>query len=155
MSPSARRTAAAGSFVLLLTVTTAVAGPPEVKANFHNSIDIAGFRSCAWKEGKPAPNRQVEETIRSQVRARLEKKGYSLVAGQADCSVVTEVIGDEYFPLGTLIVEVHERATDELAWRGRARGLVDISDPKETRKFVRKTVKKMFEQFPEARVRQR
>ena len=154
MSLPGWRTLAGGSLLVLAAVTTALAGPPEVKATFHNSIDIASFRGCSWKEGKPASNRQVEETIRSEVRSRLEKKGYGTLVTEADCWVATEAIGDEYFPLASLVVEVYDRSTGDLAWRGRARGLVDTSDLKAARKFVRKTIKRMFEQFPKARVSQ-
>ena len=138
---------------LLAGLHPAAAKSPTIETTFHNSIDIAGFRDCAWREGRPAPNRQVEETIRSQVELQLEAKGYRLVTEGAGCLVMTQAVRDRHLPVGMLVVDIYDKMTGDLAWRGLATGMTK-SDPKQIQKLVDKTVKKMFKQFPGARAAQ-
>jgi len=148
----------AGAMVTCLALYFTVAVPafaksPTIDTAFHNSVDIAGFRSCSWREGRPAANRQTEETIRAQVETQLEDKGYALVASGADCLVMTQAVRDRHLPVGMLVVDVYDKASGDLAWRGVATAMAK-SDPKEVQKLVVKTIKKMFKQFPEARAGQ-
>jgi len=143
-----------GMTVLFIVASQAFAGPPEIEVSFHNSVDIASFHACSWGEGRPAPNLQVEETIHAQVEAQLVSKGYELVTTPADCLVTTQAVRDRHFPVGMLVIDIHDRASGDLAWRSIATGLVK-SEAKQLQKLANKTIKKMFKQFPEARTGER
>jgi hypothetical protein len=139
-----------GLALILGLATPALCGPPEIETAFHNSVDIAGFRTCSWVDGRPAPNRQVEEVILTQVESELLRLGYAVGGDSGDCTLRSEAIRDGYFPVGMLIISVFDSATGDLAWQSTASGMVK-SEPKQIQKLAKKTVKKMFERFPEAR----
>ncbi len=88
---------------------------PTVSTRFHNSIDIAGFGSCAWGKGKPAPNHEVEVVIRDQVESLLEAKGYALTAEPAECRLTSQAIRHGNLPFATLLIEVYDERTGALA----------------------------------------
>ena len=123
---------------------------PTVSTRFHNSIDIAGFGSCAWGKGNPAPNHEVELLIREQVESQLKAKGYALTADPAECRLTSQAIRHEGFPLGTLLIEIYDGGSGALAWQGKATELTNY-DLKQIKKKVRKIIKTMFKDFPKAR----
>jgi len=133
-----------------LSCAMALAGSPTITTRFFNSIDIGGFEACSWAEGKPAPNLEMETVVRSQVEESLEAKGYEIAFETADCTVATQAIRKGDFPIGMLVIEVSEKSTGRLAWRGEAAGLVNY-EAKQLKKRVRKAVKEMFKDFPKAR----
>lgn len=128
-------------------VFAAVSGAVEVHVRSLNSIDISAFRSCSWREGRPAPDHQVEQAIREAVEEKLQGAGYSVVDDGGDCLIASHAVGDANFPVGVLMVEIHEATSGQIAWRGEANGLVEGS-PKERMKLARKVIKRMFKHFP-------
>lgn len=131
----------------LFTVPAAFAVEVHVRA--LNSVDITAFRTCSWGEGRPAPDHQVELEIRRNVEEQLGRAGYSIVPDNGDCRLTSHAVGDANFPVGVLMIEMHETSTGRIAWRGEANGLVE-GTTKQRMKLVRKIVKRMFKHFPEA-----
>ena len=134
----------------VLLSSALAAGSAEVSTRFFNSVDIASWTSCSWGPGRAAPNREVEMALRAQIEASLERKGYAMTTGDADCTVRSSAIREGNFPIGMLVVEVHDRVSNLRAWRGEATGLVNY-DTKQLKKKARKIVKEMFKDFPESR----
>ena len=139
-----------GLLGVVILAAPVFAQSPTISTRFFNSVDIAGFDSCAWGEGQPAANREVEAVIRDQVESLLEARGFEVVAAPADCRVTSRAIREGNFPIGMLVIEVHEQKTGTLAWRGEATGLINFK-PKQAKKKVRKIVKTMLKNFPKRR----
>jgi len=131
----------------LLATSTAFAAEVYVRA--LNSIDITSFEACSWGEGRPAPDHQVETEIRRTVEERLGGTGYAVVSEGGDCRITSHAVGDANFPVGVLMIEIHEVSTGRIAWRGEASGLVE-GTTKQRMKRVRKVVQQMFKHFPKS-----
>jgi len=148
------RTALAGLMGTLIWATAVSAARPlDIETTFHNSVDIAGFRTCHWGEGEPSENRQLEEAVRVQVREILSNKGYRIVSAPGDCVVRTLSRTDDYFPSGVFLVEVFDRESAQLAWRARISGLLNPADRGRTLRVFHRSIKKAFKTFPKARNR--
>jgi len=121
-----------------------------VDVEFFGGVDIAAFETYAWREGNRAANFEVEAAIRAAVEERLDALGYRRLesGAQADAFVVTRVLKDIDFPAGVLKVEVTSGATEELVWQGMATGVVAAEKPAKIAKILRRSIRKMFKQFP-------
>lgn len=139
-----------GFLALLMLRVPVLAESPTVSTRFYNSIDIAGFDSCTWGTGKPAPNHEVERVIRDQVESVLKAKGYTLSEESEECRLTSQAIRHGSFAVGTLLIEVYSEKGGVLAWSGKATDLVNY-DSKKLMKKIRKVVKAMFKNFPKAR----
>ena len=131
-----------------LSLFAAPAPATTISTEFFRSVDFSRFATYSWKEGLPAPNREVEEAIRHAVDEQMSARGFRRVDGQADLRVVSRAARDQFFPAGVLRIEISVRGSDELAWRGLAYEALPISDtPKKRQKLAGKAVKKLFKGF--------
>lgn len=128
-------------------MSAAHAAAPKVRAEYLESFDLTRLAGCAWSEGRPAENFRIEQAIRQSVEKQLTEKGLGLVSSGADCLVRTRVVTQQGLPVGVLIVEILSSESLAVVWRGEASGLTEYRLAK-LEKVVRKSVKKMFRDFP-------
>jgi hypothetical protein len=159
--------------LLLLLPTAARAG---VEVGYDTQADFTQFKTYAWREGGwKAPRIVTENRIHAAVEKELEAKGVKKAEGEADLLVVTyadwstdeRVDAPSFAGLpntwtgwsaattvrgsskGSLKVDLIDRRSDQLIWRGVAiEGLGLDPDSEKVGKKVFKVVKKMFESFP-------
>src|SRR4030095_639599 len=159
--------------LLLLLPTAAQAG---VEVGYDTQADFTHVKTSAWREGRgKAPRIVTENRIHAAVEKELEAKGVKKAEGEADLLVVTyadwstdeRVDAPSFAGLpntwtgwaaatnvrgsskGSLKVDLIDRRSDQLIWRGVAiEGLGLDPDSEKVGKKVFKVVKKMVESFP-------
>jgi len=160
-------------FALLSLASAARAG---VEVGYDSQTDFSQYKTFAWKQGGwEAPRLLTEKRIHTAVEQELEVKGIKKTEGEADLLVVTYAASSTEERLdapsfaglpntwtgwsaattvrgsskGSLKIDLIDRRTDQLVWRGVAtEGLGLDPNPEKTGKKVFKIVKKMFEDFP-------
>ena len=118
-----------------------------------------------------------DKRIKSTVQEQLSKRGYKLTVEKPDLilhyhiivkdqtTVVTEPFGYSYGPFwtrtntnlytykeGTLILDLMDRKTNNLVWRGWA--VTDVQEsytPQEIEEIIKKVVSKIFKKFPKTK----
>ena len=156
---------------IALVASTALA---RVSVDYEKSVDFLKFKTYAWLEGTPAPTPMAEKRIRSALDAELSSKGLKRVEGDADIYLVTHAklsvqkhvtgttsgygaynrggwattsMSVHEVPVGTLVVDMVDRESNELVWRSI--GTDTVSNKVETNeKRLKKVVRKMFKKFP-------
>ena len=122
-----------------------------VNVEFFGGVDIAAFSTYSWAEGTPPANFEVTAAIRKTADEELAKKGYKRVEVDGDFTMAIHAARDDMFQGGTLRVEAYEGATEELAWRGKAEGVLTTTNPNKLPRLARQATRKMFKNFPNAR----
>lgn len=147
--------------------------------DFDTRVDFAEFHTFDWMPEQPVtiPDPRREQTVRDLFVAALEARGFEKVTQDADFLLVmyagaegniqVSAFGYGYGPRGTfwgptagfietyayrdgtLVLDVVNAATDELAWRGTAQGVLDASmNPQQRQKLVTQAIDKMLKNFP-------
>jgi len=140
-----------------------------VKYDYDKSVDFTAWKSLAWKPSGPSGGTLAEGRIRRALAAGFAAKGYTMVdASSADFLVAHHAAArrdlrvSESFsrgfgrdlrvdsvPVGFLVVDVFERRTGKLAWRGMVSDAL-ASNPEKADKRTEKAVAKLLEKFPPA-----
>lgn len=119
-----------------------------------------------------------DKRIKSAILEQLKTRGYSLAGTDPDLIihyhiivddqsvVVTEPFGYRYSPYwmqaqtnvyayreGTLIVDIMDKKTNNLIWRGWATTAIDAVNPEKVDKLIKTAVKKIFKKFPDTQHR--
>lgn len=119
-----------------------------------------------------------DKRIKSAVQEQLQWQGYTLTNTDPDLIihyhiivddqsvVTTEPFGYRYGPYwmqtqtniyayreGTLILDLMDKKTNNLIWRGWAVTAIDGVNPEKVDKLIRTAVKKIFKKFPKAQHR--
>jgi hypothetical protein len=157
-----------GAVILLALLLPATLAGVQVKSD--GTEDFASFRTYAWKTGTPARNPNMEDLIVETVEAQLEAKGLARVGDEPDLYVATYVLPDEVsvdelrnsgldfwsgvvsvspsdVGAGTLVVDLIERESDRVVWRGVASETIKGTFKKMERK-VASAIVKMFRRYP-------
>jgi len=147
--------------------------------DFDTRLDFNQLRTFDWMQEQPVtiPDPRREEAVRDQFVAALEARGFEKVEHDADFRLVmyagaegniqVSAFGYGYGPRstfwgptagfietyayrdGTLVLDVVNAETSELAWRGTAQGVLDASmNPEDRRKLVTEAIDKMLRNFP-------
>jgi hypothetical protein len=120
-----------------------------------------------------------DKRIKAAVAQEMSSRGYTFRTGDSDLIihyhivvdeksvVVPETFGYRYGPYwtrtganvyhyreGTLILDVMERKTTNLIWRGWGVANIDEIDPQGVDQVVRRAVQKIFQRFPQKSVKQ-
>jgi hypothetical protein len=148
-----------------------------VDVGFDPSVDFSRFRSFAWKEGGwQAPNLMTEKRIHMAVEQELTAKGVTRADENSDLLVVSYASGSSSERVdamtygmvpnswtgwisagttsrgsykGSLVVDLIDRQTNQIVWRGAAHGNLGVDpNPEKTGKKVLKLVKEMFQKYP-------
>lgn len=146
---------------------------PEVKVDAEPSALFAGYRTFAWsKTQEPAPNpvnhiritRAVEREFQSKglkpsgsklpdldlhyfgyVEKKLKGTSRQEESYQPTADVKT-IVDFSRVKEGTLILELHERTTGRLVWRGVA--MEPVAPPDETEAQIERMVKALVLRYP-------
>lgn len=151
----------------------------DTSYDYDTRVDFSQLRTFDWMPEQPVtiPDPRREQAVRDEFVAALEARGFKKVSHDADFLLVmyagaearlqVDAFGYGYGPRstfwgptagwveanvyrdGTLILDVVNPETDELAWRGTAQGVLDASmNPQQRRELVAKAIDKMLKKFP-------
>ena len=157
-----------GAAILVALVLPATLAGVQVKSD--GSGDFASYRTYAWKSGTQARNPNMEDLIVETVEAQLEAKGLTRADDEPDLYVATYVLPDKVsvselrnsgmefwsgvvsvspadIGAGTLVVDLTERESGEVVWRGVASETIKGTYKKMERK-VASAIAKMFRRYP-------
>ena len=162
---------ATGMLVLLLCLAWTSAARAAVSVELDDALNVAGFQSYAWKQGKPAQHAWVQNQIVSSVEFALEKRGLSKVDGEADLYVQTYALIDEHtleeladptnwefwtgvtsvdiyqINVGTLVIDLVDGRTQKTVFRGVATETAAKTAEK-TQKKINRVILKVFDYLP-------
>jgi len=140
------------------------------------SYDFSKLKTYRWADipSKADADPLVVQRVGAAVETQLKEKGYALAEGAPDFLVATYVgrhtriqVADwgygyghgrwyggggldvYQYEEGSLVVDIVDAHTKQLAWRGTATGIVDPgATPEDRTKKINKAVAKIFEDFP-------
>lgn len=157
------------AFVLALGADVAAAA--TVRYDVDSSIDVSTWKTFAWTEPEPTTGATLAEArIRRSVTAGLADKGYAHAGDPAAADFLIEAHAgarrrlrvDESWspgfgrdlrvgatPEGFLVVDLIDRRTGRLAWRGAVSDALE-SDPDKADARAAKAVAKLFKKLPSA-----
>jgi hypothetical protein len=168
----ARLKASTSLVVALALVVPAAAA--KVNVDYRPGTDFSSYRTYAWTDGTPARRDMVQVRIIEAVRRELAEAGLRPVDSHADVYVATHVLVDAHtlqdledpddwefwtgvgnidavdVGAGTLVIDLVDRASGRLVWRGlAATGVSGI--PSKKLKKIDKLVGKLFRLYPPRR----
>lgn len=140
-----------------------------VKYDFDRTMDFSKWRTVAWSAPEAALTTLPERRIQRALEDGFKAKGYTLVATPAQADFVIayhagawrDVQVDNRFygpgfgrqvrvdriPMGVLVVDVFERSTGKLAWRGSVTDAL-ADNPEQAEKKTAKAVARLLKSFP-------
>jgi hypothetical protein len=160
------------TIALLPVLALMACASAKVSSEYDKATDFSRYQTYAWIKGMEAANPAVEQRIKSAVDQELAARGLKKVgeaaaadleiASHASTNVAQEVNVESYgygyagswsgnavsvrnVDVGTLLLDVVDRSSQQLVWRGMATGIVGHTVPQEK---VDKTVKKLLTGFP-------
>ncbi|NYF91670.1 DUF4136 domain-containing protein [Tunturiibacter empetritectus] len=139
----------------------------------HNISNFSDFKTYAWvKPTRPTSNPLMDQRIVAAIDSQLAEKGmrkveqspdvfvtYGAGVSQQHQAVATGMGGgwrrgggmatvNQYVTnVGTLVVDINDGKTKELAWRGAAKDTLSDKPDKNSQK-IDKAVAKMFKKYP-------
>lgn len=160
----------AGLAMMLLAMgssTSALAS--TVKHDFDRTMDFSNWSTVAWSASTGVPASLPERRIQRALEDGFRAKGYTFVTTPAladfvityhagawrDVQVDHRYYGPRFggqlrvdrIPMGVLVLDVFERATGRLAWRGSVSDAL-ADDPAQADKRTAKAVAKLLKPFP-------
>jgi hypothetical protein len=170
------RFATVRNFVVALAFAGLVAGcgpSISVRSDYHPGTNFSVYKTVTISDAKTELDPFIAERIRQAVAAQLAAKGISRVPSDGDLVMHAHVrlrtdttvstwsggwgygyYGGNYVDVrnvrvGTLVVDLVDRAKGEAVWRGIAEGTIDQNaTPQESEAHVNAAVEKMFREFP-------
>jgi hypothetical protein len=164
------------NFVVALTFAGLAAGcgpSISVRSDYHPGTNFSVYKTVTISDAKTELDPFIAERIRQAVAAQLAAKGISRVPSDGDLVMHAHVrlrtdttvstwsggwgygyYGGNYVDVrnvrvGTLVVDLVDRAKGEAVWRGVAEGTIDQnSTPQESEAHINAAVEKMFREFP-------
>jgi hypothetical protein len=161
----------------LLLLLPGLAVLAEEKVDFATDVDFASYQTYEWREGVPARSGLMQRILQDHVESELQQKGlrpagemmpdllvYTYVrveaGNQVDISAVEYKtdFSDWKTPgevdlggvnVGTIIVDLVDAESGELAWRGVATE-TPAHKTKKNDKIIRKAMKRLFKKYPPA-----
>jgi hypothetical protein len=170
------RMATVRNFVVVLAFAGLVAGCApsiSVRTDFHPGTNFSVYKTVTISDAKTELDPFIAERIRQAVAAQLAAKGVTRVPSDGDLSVHVHVrlrtdttvsswsggwgygyYGGNYVDVrnvrvGTLVVDLVDRAKGEAVWRGIAEGTVDQNaTPQESEAHINAAMEKLFREYP-------
>jgi hypothetical protein len=167
-------------FVLAGLLAVAVAaGAQDVKVTYNHAIDFTQFHTYAWgQQSNPNPikNPALAKAAQERINGVMTSHGLKMVQESQNPDLVIVASGaskeqttySNYDPSGTIftagtdygvaeqqlvgamVVELYDVKAKNLAWRGKAMGVLNQKKPEKNVELVNKAVDKMFKGFPYA-----
>lgn len=172
------RFATARNFVVALVFAGFLAGcgpSISVRTDYRPGTNFSVYKTVTISDAKTELDPFIAERIRLAIAAQLAAKGITRVPSDGDLSVHVHVrlrtdttvstwsggwgygyYGGNYVDVrdvrvGTLVVDLVDRAKGEAVWRGIAEGTVDQNaTPQESEQHINDAVARMFSHFPPA-----
>ncbi len=166
----------ASLIIFLLTFSASTFGLSSVGVEYDKRDDFSKYKTYAWRQGTPAPDPEMQHQIQNAIEHQLESKGLTKAESGPDLYVITHTLTEVerridvnqlgysgflwrrrggwyppttrvyYIPLGTFRVDLVDRVSSKLVWRGLA--IEYLSDDREkNRKRINKTARKIFKKF--------
>ena len=157
---------------LAVVLLPAFALAQDVNTDFDAKAACASFKTYAWAKGEPAGNPLNETRIHDGVAAKLTAAGFKEVTTNPDVMVATMAVAQEKkelyasgfgggprwgggmgtasvntYVVGTLVVDLYDAKTKQLAWRGTAKDTMSDKPEKNAEK-ISKAIDKMFKNYP-------
>jgi hypothetical protein len=148
----------------------------KIETDYDHSVNFSQYHTYSWGHVH-STNPFFEKRIRDAVDHELQSKGWQLVPEGGDVTLTAVAVKKnkaeyttfydgwgggwrwhgwgggmattmvEDVPVGTLVVDIYDTATEQLIWRGVAQDQLSDKPEKDTKK-LEKAVSKMFEKFP-------
>ena len=159
---------------LLCVVLLAQPALAEAMVDYDKTVDFASYMTYAWREGTPAPTKEVQEGIVAAVDRELQARGLTKVepeladlfvetvaGGVMDAGVRTNYVSGSrgYGGVltvdvrndvrGALVVDLLDAETEQRVWRAMDGVRMSFDDPSKVVKKVNKMTKKMFKSYPQ------
>lgn len=167
--------ASAAAFMLMAGVGLA----QQITYDFDKSADFSKFRTYAWVRGHEVPDELNNKRILNAVNAQLAAKGLTRVDhAEPDLLVAYHAVFDrdlqvsgfssgwgpyrlgptasgtaraEAILKGTLVVDIVDRRTGTIVWRGTAAKDIDVkADGSRREKNINRAAEKLFKHYPPA-----
>ncbi|HET7063792.1 MAG TPA: DUF4136 domain-containing protein [Rudaea sp.] len=170
------RFATVRSFFVAMAFAGLVAGcgpSISVRTDFHPGTNFSVYKTVTISDAKTELDPFIAERIRQAVATQLATKGISRVPSDGDLVMHAHVrlrtdttvstwsggwgygyYGGNYVDVrnvrvGTLVVDLVDRAKGEAVWRGIAEGTIDQnSTPQESEAHINAAVEKLFREYP-------
>ena len=149
----------------------------SVRTDFHPGTNFSVYKTVTISDAKTELDPFIAERIRQAVAAQLAAKGITRVPSDGDLVMHAHVrlrtdttvsswgggwgygyygggYGGNYVDVrqvrvGTLVVDLVDRAKGEAVWRGIAEGTIDQnSTPQESEAHINAAVEKLFREYP-------
>jgi hypothetical protein len=147
----------------------------KIETDYDHSVNFSQYHTYSWGHVH-STDPFFEKRIRDAVDHELQSKGWQLVPEGGDVTLTAVAVKKnkaeyttfydglgggwrwhgwggmattmvEDVPVGTLVVDIYDTATEQLIWRGVAQDQLSDKPEKDTKK-LEKAVSKMFEKFP-------
>jgi hypothetical protein len=149
----------------------------KVSADWDHRIDFSRFRTYSWGVHEGASSREVDATLLRAVDTQLARRGLQRLESNGELVVATHLeldpgvdvatFGYDYGPrwgglppevevrevsIGSIVVDVLDAKTHELAWRGLGSTKLPADPtPEERRARIDESAEKLFRLFPRSR----
>jgi hypothetical protein len=162
-------------FIAMIMLTTIPSVAQQVKTDYDRNTNFSQYKTYSWSSVKTKDPLLVDR-IKSAVNSSLAAKGLTQVDSGGDLSIVAMEITKnqqtlntfydsgfggwrwgggfgnattttETYKVGTLVVDLFDTQSKELAWRGSASDTLSNNSDKNI-KNLNKGVEKMFKHFP-------
>jgi hypothetical protein len=173
-----RYATARNSFVALVFAGLVAGCAPSisVRTDYHPGTNFSVYKTVTISDAKTELDPFIAERIRQAVAAQLAAKGVARVPSDGDLVMHAHVrlrtdttvstwsggwgygyyggYGGNYVDVrnvrvGTLVVDLVDRAKGEAVWRGIAEGTIDQnSTPQESEAHINAAVEKLFREYP-------
>lgn len=158
----------------MLFVLVSTASAQKVDTDFDHHADFSGYKTFKWLRDPRINNPIAKQRVMDDINKQLEAKGWQMVTGNADVSVVANAATQEQhtlntfydgFPgwrwnwagsttttvdtytVGTLVVDLFDSKTKQAIFRATATDTISDKQEKNDEK-IDKSVEKMFAKFP-------
>ena len=162
------------ALLTLLIIAATSTGLARVEVTFDAAADFAAYETYAWREGVPSRSPSVQQVVVDAVDVELQARGLRLVEADADVYVATYILVDRHsleelsdptqwefwtgqravdayqVQAGTLVVDLIDAGTQQLAWRSLSSKSVKGPLDK-IKKSLPRLIRKMFQRFPPSR----
>jgi hypothetical protein len=156
------------TLLILVVTSTALA---RVESTVDESIDFTAYKTYAWQEGVPSRSPRVQKAVVEAVDLELQARGLQRLETGADVYVATYILVDRHtledlsdptqwefwtgqrainayqVQAGTLVIDLIDAETKEVAWRSLSSKSVKGPLDKIT-KSLPQLVRKLFRTYP-------
>jgi hypothetical protein len=123
----------------------------QVKTDYDRDANFSQYKTYSWEKVQ-TPDPLWVDRIKAAVDGALAAKGWTQVESGGDISIIAIEINRDLqalntYTVGTLVVDLFDAKTKNLAWRGVSGGV--LSDKRDKNiKNLNRGVQKLFQHFP-------